>query len=295
MNDFLGTVGFTAGYDAYTEVVDNDFPFRIGILTQFDIDGSHVYPWELCRIAFNSIENSFQIDKIRCSFGTMSDDFLDQVSGKDPKIVTVWKDLLNGRSAIELIKEDQDFPDAIVFECNAQPVIKIYTEFWDRIGGPSPYHDSTTLSCVSSSGSDLERIKIIFQQSAEKMGIAAYEAKPVSECIDEDRRNEKCKRMEIVIFSLFPFTLLGAVDILSLYFKHWPTLGDYLKFKLFGVAFVNITLFAIILNGPINAVLVYLASKYSSRNFSSFAKITASLAVMVASVYICIMSQSVAR
>jgi hypothetical protein len=44
---------------------------------------------------------------------------------------------------------ESPFPDRIEFRSNGYAVCIIESEFWNQVGGPSPYHDSVTLTFYS--------------------------------------------------------------------------------------------------------------------------------------------------
>ncbi len=44
---------------------------------------------------------------------------------------------------------DTGFPERIELRCADRLVCSVESEFWHRVGGPSPYHDSVTLSFYS--------------------------------------------------------------------------------------------------------------------------------------------------
>lgn len=121
--------------------------FQISVLAWIERDGETVEPWALARNVVPRLAELVQADRISAEYWIRGRRGLLRRLHEEFDHSRSWAALMN-RSDAEL-EEDGEFPDRVRFERNAKLVLFEQTEFWNLVGGPSPYHDSVTLSFMS--------------------------------------------------------------------------------------------------------------------------------------------------
>ena len=70
--------------------------------------------------------------------------------------------------------QEQTFPSRFRFFCHGRVVLVAESEMWSLVGGPSPYHDSVTISFFSAVPMH-EEFRRIFAEEAAKLGASVGE------------------------------------------------------------------------------------------------------------------------
>lgn len=161
--------------DKWTPLPPPGHRFQIAVLTWIERDGGSAEPWALARIAVPRLAGLVQANQISAEYWTRKRRGLlrrwhDEFDHNRP-----WADLM-GRSNAEL-EESGEFPHRINFERDGALALLEQTEFWNRVGGPTPYHDSVTLS-FSSELDVQSQIEDIILDICGSLGITKIAADP---------------------------------------------------------------------------------------------------------------------
>lgn len=163
-----GTIRFHNGVDRYGAKPPEGYPFRWAVITWFqNEEGSAVDPWLLLREA---------IPKVMAIVGA-NDAIAEFWERKRKGILRRWSDIKIAEAALESLTEksdevlwEEEFPSRIRFLMENIVVLWEESEMWSFAGGPSPYHDSVTLSFFSKR--DLSAaFENIFTEVAHKVGV----------------------------------------------------------------------------------------------------------------------------
>jgi len=140
-------IAFVNGVDRHGAKPPKGFPNRFAVLTWFEHMGGMADPWPLLRLAFP------QIGILVGSDSVMTEYWLRRRKGilfrrfEDTKIVEVaWDGLMHSDNETLL---EQTFPDRFRFLDHGREVLVAQSEMWSLGGGPTPYHDSVTISFFS--------------------------------------------------------------------------------------------------------------------------------------------------
>jgi hypothetical protein len=168
MKVYTGHIDFISGVDASGAQPPADLPFRWAALTWFEVDNGTAEPWALMRGAVPWIAALVNADSITAEYwfrkrkGILPRRWVENKVGETP-----WNDLMT-KSDRGLL--NVEFPSRIVFSKTERIVLAEEMEFWSLIGGPSPYHDSVTLSFFSATDLN-ETLESIFTDEARKLGV----------------------------------------------------------------------------------------------------------------------------
>lgn len=140
-------VAFVSGTDQHSAKPPQGFPFRSAVLTWFFAGHEQVEPWHLLRRTFPRISDLIGANTViaeywirkrgGCLFPFFQDSFVKEVH---------WPELMQ-RDDDSLVQED--FPSRFRFLSDDDIVLLAECEMWNLVGGPSPYHDSVTISFFS--------------------------------------------------------------------------------------------------------------------------------------------------
>ena len=163
---------FVMGVDKYSSIPPDGFPNRFAVLTWFGCDGS-VPPWSLAREAIPQISNHVGADSVVGEYWRRSRKGLLKAKWEETKIREIlWKDLM--KRPTKTLIDEEDFPDRLRFLKGDTVLLHEESERWDLVGGPSPYHDSCTLSFFS--GIDIsDKLRAIFIEECSRLNIAVHE------------------------------------------------------------------------------------------------------------------------
>jgi hypothetical protein len=165
---YKGHIGFVTGVDAYGAQPPRDLPFRWAILTWFEVNNGMADPWPLMRGAVPRIAASIGADMVTAEYWLRKRKGILLRRWGEIKIRETSWDQLMAKTDVELL--DEEFPSRIAFSTAERIVLAEESELWSLIGGPSPYHDSVTLSFFSAT--ELSGVlEAIFTDEAMKIGI----------------------------------------------------------------------------------------------------------------------------
>lgn len=165
MNDLIQII---KDADGWTPSAPSGHKFQISILSWIERDGGSVEPWALVRLAVPRLAELVQADRVFAEYWTRKRGGLLRSWHEKLNHSRDWSDLMS-RSDAELEKVGE-FPHRITFERGGTPVLHERTEFWNLVGGPTPYHDSVGLSFYSEI--DIQsKIEDVFLEACESLGI----------------------------------------------------------------------------------------------------------------------------
>jgi hypothetical protein len=164
-----GSIGFVLGVDNHGAHPPAGFPYRLAVLTWLEIDKEVVYPWLLMRPAFPRIAALVGSDSIIAEYWDRPRRKVLFWKWKEKKLREVsWESLME---ETEEALFGMEFPSRFRFLCGSRTVLLAESEMWNLVGGPSPYHDSVTLSFFCASTID-EALVGIFTEEAAKHGLS---------------------------------------------------------------------------------------------------------------------------
>jgi hypothetical protein len=164
---YTGTIRFLRGIDRYGAQPPEGLPFRWAVLAWFENDGGFMDPWPLLRGALREVMAAVRADSAVAEYWQrLRKGILRRI--QDVKVSEVSVETLLNRTDEDLVNEE--FPSRIRFMCGDRVVLYEESEMWSHVGGPSPYHDSVTLSFFTARdiSTDLEAI---FTNLAHTMGV----------------------------------------------------------------------------------------------------------------------------
>ena len=166
------TIMFVKGLDKYSSIPPDGFPNRFAVLTWFDCDGS-VPPWSLAKAVIPQISNHVGAESVVAEYWLRNRKGFLKAKWEDTKIREIpWKDLMK-RPTKTLVYEE-DFPDRLRFLKGDTVLLHEESERWDLAGGPSPYHDSCTLSFFSINDIS-DELRTILIEECSRLNIEAHE------------------------------------------------------------------------------------------------------------------------
>jgi len=162
-------ISFVCGVDRHGARPPRDLPHRFAVLTWFDNDHGMADPWSLFRAAIPRIAAITGAERIMAEYwrGQQSRSLF-RKSEEHCVAEVAWLGLMHS-SDEEL--SHQTFPSRIRFSTNGLTQLLAVTEPWYLVGGPTPYHDSVTVSFFSAIRID-DHIREVFTDEAEKLTIA---------------------------------------------------------------------------------------------------------------------------
>jgi hypothetical protein len=167
-----GSIAFVKGVDKHGAKPPDGFPYRFAVLTWFERDGGMADPWALLRVAIPRIAALVQADSVMAEFWERHRTGILFRKWEETKVVEVaWEALMH--SSDEALDE-QTFPSRFRFCCHGRPVLVTASEMWCLAGGPSPYHDSVTISFFSTTPMH-DSLRGIFVEEASKIGVSVQE------------------------------------------------------------------------------------------------------------------------
>lgn len=144
MNDVIQIV---KEQDKWTPLPPLGHKFQISILTWIERDGGSVEPWTLARLAVPKLAGLVKADHVSAEYWTRKRCGILRRWHDEVDHNRLWADLMSSEDAE--LEENGEFPHRITFHRNGELALLEQTEFWNRVGGPTPYHDSVTLSFSS--------------------------------------------------------------------------------------------------------------------------------------------------
>jgi hypothetical protein len=174
-----GRIAFVRGVDKHGAIPPGGFPCRLAVLTWFERAGDAIEPWPLMRAAIPRISTLVGADAVIAEYWERRRQGILLRTHAEKKIREVaWASLLHSSNDALL---EEDFPSRFRFLRSGQAVLHGEAEMWSLIGGPSPYHDSVTVSFFSSTPID-ESLRTIFVEEAEKLGVSIGETSEAEPC-----------------------------------------------------------------------------------------------------------------
>ena len=172
------SIAFVNGVDRYSAKPPKGLSHRFAVLTWFEHNGEMADPWSLFREAIP------RIGSLVNAKGIMAEFYCNQTKGilfrrtKEILVAQVaWEGLVH--SSDEALQH-QTFPCRIRFQSKEQTEVIAITELWCALGGPSPYHDSVTVSFFSADSLS-DQIHKVFCDAATKLGIRIGEITEASQ------------------------------------------------------------------------------------------------------------------
>ncbi|MFX1538512.1 MAG: hypothetical protein ACFFDI_30335 [Promethearchaeota archaeon] len=162
-----GTIRFHKGVDRYGAKPPEGYPFRWAVIACFKDEEGLIDPWPLLREA---------VPKVMAIVGANSA-IAEFWRRKRKGILRRWSETKIGEVDLESLTKisdevllEEEFPSRIRFLMENSVVLWEESEMWSHIGGPSPYHDSVTLSFFTKR--DLSLVfENIFTEVAYKIGV----------------------------------------------------------------------------------------------------------------------------
>lgn len=161
-------IAFVQGVDKCGAPPPEGFPCRFAVLTWFEVEGAAVDPWPLLRLAIPRVATLVGAETVRVEFWERIRCGFLRLKVKERKIRELpWEHLMElGDQALL----ESDFPDRFIFLQSGREVLHAKSEMWSLCGGPSPYHDSVTISFFSREPLD-EALQAIFTEEAGRLGV----------------------------------------------------------------------------------------------------------------------------
>lgn len=166
---YCGHITFLSGIDKHGSTPPIGFPFRFAVLTWLECDAATADPWPLIRQATPRLSRFVRADSITVEYWERRRTGFLRRRWKERKLNEVRWDTLVNLNDRDLFNEP--FPSRMRFLRNGVVVLHEESEMWNLIGGPSPYHDSVTLSFFSARPMD-EQIRRVFTEEAMKLGLS---------------------------------------------------------------------------------------------------------------------------
>ncbi|TVQ39934.1 MAG: hypothetical protein EA384_05025 [Spirochaetaceae bacterium] len=172
MNDLIQIV---KEQDEWTPSPPPGLMFQLSVLTWIDRDRGSVEPWALARLAVPGLAELVRADQVRAEYRIPERRALLRRWHRKFAHSRNWADLMS-RSDAEL-EQNGEFPDRVKFERRGKLMLLWQTEFWNMVGGPTPYHDSVALS-FSSELDIRDQIEDIILCICGSLGIRQRDARP---------------------------------------------------------------------------------------------------------------------
>ena len=137
------TVRILRDQDEWTPPAPSGLTFQLSLLTWIECDGGSADPWALARLAVPRLAELVQADRVVAEYWHRTPRGVLRPSREKLHRRRDWADLMK-QSDLEL-EQTGEFPHRLVFSSASKPVLLVITEFWNRVGGPAPYHDSVAL------------------------------------------------------------------------------------------------------------------------------------------------------
>jgi hypothetical protein len=164
-----GPIGFVRGVDDHGASPPAGFPYRFAVLTWLENEREMGDPWLLMRSAFPRTAALVGGDSIVAEYWERHRRTVLFWEWKERKVREVsWESLME-RTEEALL--DEEFPSRLRFLCGGRTVLHAESEMWNLVGGPSPFHDSVTVSFFSACAID-EALQGIFTEEAAKHGLS---------------------------------------------------------------------------------------------------------------------------
>lgn len=161
-------IAFVNGVDRHGAKPPKEFPHRFAVLTWFEHDGGMADPWSIFREAIPRIGALVNADFIMAEYWHSHSTGIIFRRDEDILVAEVaWEGLMHSSN------EDlnlQTFPSRIRFNTGDNTTLIAETERWSMVGGPTPYHDSVTVSFFSTIPMS-EQIQSIFTEEAVRLNI----------------------------------------------------------------------------------------------------------------------------
>ena len=141
------TVRILRDQDEWTPPAPSGLTFQLSLLTWIERDEGSTDPWALARLAVPRLVELVQADRVVAEYRHRTSRGVLRPSREKRRRRRDWADLMV-QSDLEL-ERTGEFPHRLVLTRENKPVLLAITEFWNRVGGPAPYHDSVALSFFS--------------------------------------------------------------------------------------------------------------------------------------------------
>ena len=169
---YTGKIAFKNGLDALGSKPPKGFDSRFAVLTWFEKGPDQADPWPLVRLAIPLICQLIKAESVIAEYY------------EDKKAGVLWlkkeRRIKKSIPWTELMESDdhelhhEEFPHGLKFLKNWETLLIEESEMWNKIGGPTPYHDSLTLSFFSADPMDQE-LYTIFCDAATTLGVEIEE------------------------------------------------------------------------------------------------------------------------
>lgn len=154
--------------DQWTPIPPPNHIFQISILTWIESESSFVDPWRFARLTVRRLGEIVQADRILAAYIIRKPPGIFGLFHNTSRHVIPWDDLMSQDDAV--LEEDAEFPERIIFEREGNLTMLAQITFWNRVGGPEPYHDSVAIS-ISSASNVKQQIEKAILESCEILGI----------------------------------------------------------------------------------------------------------------------------
>ncbi len=163
-------IAFVHGVDRDGAKPPEGLPFRFAVLTWLGHEDETDEPWALLRPVFPRIAALVGADCIIAEYWERhrTGNFLFRRSEESLVVAVAWEGLMH--CSDEQLHE-QTFPSRFRFLSGSRVVLRAESEMWNMVGGPSPYHDSVTVSFFSTEPMH-EQLRRLFAEEAAKLGVA---------------------------------------------------------------------------------------------------------------------------
>ena len=162
------SIAFVSGVDRHGAKPPKGFPHRFAVLTWFEHDGGIADPWSLFREAIPRIGALVNADFVMAEYWHSQSTGILFRRDEDLLVAEVaWEGLMHSSN------EDlnlQTFPSRIRFNTGDHTTLIGETERWSMVGGPTPYHDSVTVSFFSATPMS-DKIQSVFTIEAANLAI----------------------------------------------------------------------------------------------------------------------------
>lgn len=153
------TVCILRDQDEWTPPAPSGLTFQLSLLTWIERDGGSADPWALARLAVPRLAGLVQADRVVAEYWHRTPLGVLRPSRERLHRRRDLADLMK-QSDSEL-EQTEEFPHRLVFSRATKPVLCAVAEFWNRVGGPAPYHDSVAIAFFSDADRRLEIERVI--------------------------------------------------------------------------------------------------------------------------------------